>query len=359
MKNRAIEFYRFVFAIVICMHHIRGTVTSSGRFSNFFGAGYLAVDLFFMVSGYLLAAHYDNHREEDAALEPGGAAIRYAADRWKRLFAFHTYAWLFAGAVQIYVWKSITWKSAFSDGFFEFFMLESLGMGSNGRVNGPGWYCSALIICSFLIYYLLSKDKKSYLHFVVPVSCALIFSYFFNKYGHLNRWTQNPLLVCDGLFRGFAEMGIGCICYDAVSKIKRGGVHVTKHEGLLWGTGEIILFCLILFTMWMPSGYKIGQDVPLEFICIPLMAAFIIIVFSEKSCVFKLMDNAVCGYLGKISLHIYLNHIVIERSISKYFGDRNIYKVLLLYIAVVLSYSALTLFVFERVKIKRKVPDWR
>ena len=79
MKNRAIEFYRFVFAIVICMHHIRGTVTSSGRFSNFFGAGYLAVDLFFMVSGYLLAAHYDNHREEDAALEPGGQ--RYAMRR--------------------------------------------------------------------------------------------------------------------------------------------------------------------------------------------------------------------------------------------------------------------------------------
>lgn len=360
MKNRALEFYRFVFAIVICMHHIRGYVTAGSRFSNFFGAGYLAVDLFFIISGYFLAAHHArSEARDDVPASPGEAAMDYALGRWKRLFAIHTWAWFVAGAVQVYIWQSLKWRDAFTDGFFEFFMLEITGIGTDGRVNGPGWYCSALVICSLLIYFLLSKNKKTFLYVTVPLSSAVIFSYFCNQYGHLNRWTQHPLVVCDGLFRGFAEMGIGCICYEIVTRLQAGGGKGRLSEGwekALYSVGEVVCFGVVLYTMWMPQGYQIGKTVALEFICIPFMALFVVIVLSGKSVFHRILDNRLSGLLGRLSLYIYLNHIIIQRSVSKYLVDWRVRDALMLYMAVVIGYSLVTMLIFEwaGAKVRRK-----
>lgn len=353
MKNREMEFYRFLFAIVICLHHIRGFVTKGTGLSCFFGAGYLAVDLFFMVSGYFLAAHCEREQAAAGGAAPGEAALAYAAGRWKRLFPIQAWAWFVAGAVQIYLWKTVGWKEMFSDGFFELFMLEALGIGAGERANGPAWFCSALIIASFFVYYLLRRDKKTYLCVVVPLSCAVIFSYFANQYGHLNRWTQHPLLFCDGLFRGFAELGIGCACRAAVVRIKDGwsvpGLG-RRWETALYSAGEALCLGAILYTMWKPQKFLLGEDVALEFICIPVIALFVIIVLSEKSVFHKLLDNRLSGFLGRLSLYVYLNHFIIEKTITRYLKGRNVGKVLVLYLAVVISYSIVTMLVFERLR---------
>lgn len=351
MRSRGIEFYRFIFAIIVCLHHIRGQIVAGSNLSVFWGAGYLAVDLFFVISGYFLAAHYDRtHAIEEEERTPGEMALHYAVGRWKRIFAFHTYAWLVAGVVQIYVWKSVGWKQVLSDGFFEFFMLEATGIGNNNRVNGTGWYCSALILCSLVIYYLLCKHKKNYIFFVVPVSAVVIFSYLRNQYGNLNRWTQNPLLLCDGLFRGFAEMGLGCVCYYVVLAIKREKLFPVlpeKWERIIYSIGEVGCLGVILVTMWKPQGHMLGNDVALEFICIPVMAVFIIIVLSEKSILHRVMDNRVSEILGKLSFYVYLNHAIIQRTISKYMADVDVHRVLGIYLIVVIFYSVLTMAIFE------------
>lgn len=56
MKNPIIEFYRFLFMCVICLWHFRGIVPT-------FHSGYLPVEFFFILSGYLLYNTVIKHPE--------------------------------------------------------------------------------------------------------------------------------------------------------------------------------------------------------------------------------------------------------------------------------------------------------
>ena len=51
MKNRALEFYRFLFSIVIVLYHYRSQV-----YDGFLPSGYISVEFFFILSGFLMTA---------------------------------------------------------------------------------------------------------------------------------------------------------------------------------------------------------------------------------------------------------------------------------------------------------------
>lgn len=53
-RNGSIELYRFLFALVIMVRHIKPLFVSNG-YNRLFGRGALGVEFFFIVSGYLMA----------------------------------------------------------------------------------------------------------------------------------------------------------------------------------------------------------------------------------------------------------------------------------------------------------------
>lgn len=61
-KNGAIEFYRFLFSMIIGLLHFRGY----GKLpkNTAFNGGYLGVEFFFIVSGYFLMKQYEKESNE-------------------------------------------------------------------------------------------------------------------------------------------------------------------------------------------------------------------------------------------------------------------------------------------------------
>lgn len=348
-RSRGIEIYRFLFSIVIMLHHI------GWQFSfNLFSAGYLAVDLFFIVSGYFMAAHFE--QKQLSAPRGGGSysgeeALRYAASRWKRMFLHHTWSFCVAAIVAVVVLKERSWRQIAFDNWPEFLMLEETGIGNVSVLNGVGWYCSALILSSFCAYYLLNRNKKTYLCVITPISCVLAFSYFYNTYGNLNRYLQNPLLICDGVIRGFAEVSIGCACYYVVRRIKNSRFVVSKGtDPWLFGIVEIGSFSGLLCTMWRSEGYKPGSFIPQDFISIPLMILLVISVLSEKSLLQKIWDKFPAEFLGKLSFSVFLNHTAILGLMTKYMIGRPALMILVVYFGITMGYSILTMQLTDRIE---------
>ena len=67
-RNGLIDFYRFIFALIIVIHHamwLDGRYVGDIENKVFFRGGYSAVEFFFILSGYLLSKKaYDNQMND-------------------------------------------------------------------------------------------------------------------------------------------------------------------------------------------------------------------------------------------------------------------------------------------------------
>lgn len=75
-KNLYIEFLRIILTMAVCLHHFR-------LYSNAlpYGGGYIAVDCFFIISGYYLSRHLI-----ESAKGKEESMMDYVRQRYKRLF---------------------------------------------------------------------------------------------------------------------------------------------------------------------------------------------------------------------------------------------------------------------------------
>ena len=249
-RNNAVELLRFAIIMCVCVHHYCGYAPG----------GYLGVDFFFVLGGFLLMQHfrYKNHSEQ----MPVTIAWSYTIGRYKRLLPAYLFAFLISILLGISLAETISGSVFVNNSIWELSMLEGFGITEN-LVVGPGWFCSSMLIAGFIIYFLLAKNEKIYLQLIAPVSFMVIFTWMFRTFGHLNRWLQYDSFIATGTLRGFAEMGLGCICFKIFTYLK--------------------------------------------------MAVLITSLFIGNSFLARMLNNKISGYLGKISLAIYLNHIVLAK----------------------------------------------
>ena len=329
-KNPAIEFFRFFISISVVLHH----------FTDWSPSGYLGVDFFFLLSGFLLMKHYLKEISEDT--EPVRAAVKYTKERYFRLISFYLLAFFLSLILSVCLWEGRSIDSI-TDYIWELLMLEGFGFAADLLV-GSGWYCSALLIAGLFVYYLLAKYQKTYLYIIAPTSLLLVFSYMLHNFGQLNRWTQFDSFISTGTLRGFAEMGLGCISYQIYDTLRAKNWGSKTISTIL----ESACFSYIVYIIFVagPSAK--------DFVCVFAMAVLIISLFLGKSLWYDLLNNRVSCFLGWISIGIYLNHAVIMQRIPwhkvcSYFGLT--WKIeLLIYLAVVIAFSAVSTRFVENVE---------
>lgn len=132
---------------------------------------------------------------------------------------------------------------------------------------------------------------------IAPVAVLLIFGYMGHRVGSLNYWLQfeERTVISIALLRGFAEMSLGCLCYLASRKLC--GKLENKYR-YLSSVFELLCLSGILYTIYVLGSTK------MDFFAALLMAGIITSFFIGNSLLSKLLNNRVCGYLGKVSISI-------------------------------------------------------
>ena len=323
-RNGKIDLLRMLFSVCILFNHakylFRGTETYN-RF-NFLS---LAVEFFFIVSGYLMVASIEKRRNNDCSLYKETAG--FLSKKFKSVFVESTVAYVI-GLLVVARAMQLSLFSVLVNSWSEIFFINSSGIGGI-YVNPAIWYISSMLLSMAIIYPIIRKFGKLASNILLPLAALLILAYLARNYMSIrdpHKWINYSL---KGNMRAFAEISLGALCYSFTKKIK--SVNLTLFSRMLLTALEGGIYVLFIYYMTTVGNY-LNDLFYLALLCIAVSISFAHVGIFDK-----LLDNKLCYFLGKFSLPIYLSHNFYARNLSiliPSFSSFGFSKKLVIYIGI-------------------------
>jgi peptidoglycan/LPS O-acetylase OafA/YrhL len=295
-RFQALDGLRGVAALLVVLLHVGWSNHLTEN--NFVQHGYLAVDLFFILSGLVISSNY-SHRITNL-----GEARSFMGLRFFRLYPLHLA--ILGGFVCLECAKLVaqhafairsgpqppfTGGDSFGALVANLFVIHGLHVLDGPSWNGPSW----VISCEF----------AAYLAFSILVLAGLVRSRLFFLAGSLiagasyavialKRGTLN-VTVDWGIIRCLAGFFLGMLIF----RFKRR--NIVCQSRVLIGGCEIAVTIAIILTMSFTSGPLIAFVIPLFVIAIALLQF-------DQGPLARLLVSPVAQFLGRISYSIYMVH---------------------------------------------------
>lgn len=341
---------RGVAALMVVIFHIFEMHSGGDHIKQIINHGYLAVDFFFLLSGYVIGYAYDDRwskmtlkdffKRRIIRLQPMiiigsvvGAAFYYFQDSsgmgwnmhdvpvWKMLLV------MLVGMTLIPVGKG----------------LDIRGWGEMHPLNGPAWSLFFEYIANILYALVFRHLSKIILAVCVAVAAGFTIQYALTSPNGdlIGGWTiDDPAQLRIGFTR-LAFPFLGGLLLSRMGKLR-----YTKHAFLTASLLLVILFSVPRLGgtehMWMNGLY--------ECFCLIIMFPFIVWlgaggkVNGEKA-------TYVCKFLGDISYPIYITHYPIVYTYMAYVANNNLtlvqawpYAVLTVFTAIAVAYFSMKLY---------------
>lgn len=320
-RNGYIDIIKFVFALVIMEFH-QGT--------GLFPGGRIAVEGFFMISGYLMMRYLERNPYPQDGL--GLSTARFIGHKYKSLLPF-----LLPSVLLGYIVSCITGQSGLKAALaklplllFEVVPLKDAGF-AGYYVLGISWYLSAMFVALAILYPMCKKWGRNFVLTVCPVAAMLIYGYFSSVYGHLAIGSAyiDGIMINVGVLRGFAASALGCVLYEICKSLS--GKKVSIQGRLLFALLEVVGFALLFALV---RGYPKSKY---DYVCIFVIFGLLIIGISGISATSLLYRGNWTKKFGTWSTLIVLNHYCFNSFLSKRFGAGYIHtnKVWLYHLCVI------------------------
>lgn len=301
-RNGKIELMRFVFSVIIAGYHL-GCSLNFDR--ELFQKGYLAVEFFFMVSGFLLAKSLVRYHSGSSG-QLISDSLRFMGKKYLSLYRYY--------AVVI-VMTCIAWIPVLHLSLKKWLIkvLESLPTFLLVQMAGfryvdwmvPVWYVSAMLIVMFILTPVLIRWGRTYSLYFAPVIALLLWGFIWQKSGHFNvstEWKDHVLNL--GLMRAFADISIGCTFFYIV----QSGILKRFRSFALSAAG---IFCYLIILLYTIMDIQKSAEPAIVF----LTAAAVLVTFGNEN-TFRFLNNRFICFLGKASLPVFLCH-----SIARYYVE--------------------------------------
>lgn len=346
--NGIISFWKFMFTLMIIALHVGLRMKSMLDIKlpnkNIFNGGSIGVEIFFIVSGYLITKNAFRVNTENSNL--GVITFKYI---WKKIKVFFPYILIaYLCALILHIKISNLKDYQVINTIWDILLLRMSGIKYWHGVLGVAWYISAMLICMIILYPLAIKYKKNFIYIIAPLNVIFVGGWISHTYGNIadpEVWTG---IVYKSLLRAFFELSLGAIAYQFSEYIK--SINFTKLGRRVLTFIEIFGFLSIFYFVNKPSPHD-----KYDFIMILILFISISIAFSEKSILQNFGNNKVFYYLEKISLPMYLNQIwtieIILKLIKNYNVDLSYYQITVI---TIMCIFILAIFTEKLVKIMKK-----
>lgn len=279
-RNSLIELYRFLFALWVIYYH--------GFFifkNQYFNHGYIAVEFFFILSGFYLIKAIDKYRDIPLTT----ALFKFTARRIRSLGAPFYISLIFV------VWYMIL------DGEISFF--------------GYMWYIPFMLL-SFIIIFIFRRRIKSDSAFLTVLGVFVIVCYLV---------LYIPLLEGFGFCRGLGGVSLGVL----ISYIKKINL---KLRGFNFGYLIVsILLGVIIYLAYLPKENLIS-----EYFLVLLLIPMLIYFTSMLE-----INSSILNFLGSLSFGLYAYQCII-RVLEFYWQSATyIFFIILVAISVISKTSEL------------------
>jgi peptidoglycan/LPS O-acetylase OafA/YrhL len=296
-KIQELESIRGLAAILIFFYHIPkwNPLLDIKIINN----GNLVVDLFFVLSGFVIYKAYGNKISNTKNL------LRFQFLRLARLYPVHLLfllAFVFIELAKYFAEIKLgihSNSSPFENNnitalFQQIFLIQAIGPTDKAHTfNGPAWSISVEFYTYFIFgLIILFGNKKKNIIFIFLSVVSLFFLVIKKTYGF------ELLLKC---ITGFF---IGCLTLTIINRFK---FNIPNYSSI------IILLLILLF-------FQFGANQQYDFLIYFLTSALIIsLVLSKNSYLNNLLNNKILTFLGAISYSIYMSHSLIIWIFHQFF----------------------------------------
>lgn len=300
-RNLAIDWIKGWMILWVVLHH-------TWNISGF--RGYLAVDVFFFISGFFLMRSY---------ISKPTNTISYT---WKRIKGIATpfFISLFVGccfrfAREPFLCDNDTFVANSAKLVYSFAFAESFGVDiTTDQLFLGSWFISVLIISSFFLYGMLEHNYHLSTRVLFPIITLLGFNALITCSDTFSSWSRIATLGIP-LLRGITEMAAGALIASAYSEHKSA---FEKQSTLIniMGIVSFGLFSLLMFTKACFDKYLV--------ITVPWILLSLVIDGSWLSKGLQKIHGDIFSWIGKYTLYILCAHgpaiIVVNYVEETYLG---------------------------------------
>lgn len=318
---------RGVAAIMVLWYHIfEGYAFAEGRGIDTFNHGYLAVDFFFILSGFVISYAYDDRWHSSMTL---GSFFK------RRLIRLHPMLVMGAiiGCITFCIQGCVKWDGSSTATWQIILALvlsmlfipaypgaahEVRGNGEMFPLNGPSWSLFFEYIGNIIYALFIRRLSNRLLALFVAVT-GVLFTIFaiFNISGYENigvGWTLDNVNFFGGTLRMLFPFSLGMLLSRNFKPV--------KIRGIFW-LSSVALF-LLFSVPFIPSVNNLCINGIYEIFCISV--AFPLIVWLGASgCTSDKYSTKVCGFLGNISYPLYITHYPIMYLFYAWLIDNKLY----------------------------------
>ncbi len=298
IRNGELDILRFLFAIDVVMSHLQLDVSYKTHFTY----DAVGVEFFFLCSGYFLAKHGMEKKNDDFGV---------IKDSWSFILKK---AW---GIWRYYI-LAIVINSAciFADhGSFSrlltdwleslpliFFLNQPLHQTPVLYLRGC-WYLSAMMVAAFVLYFLLQVFREKFVHIIAPCMSLFLIGYLITICEYKNRFTlvhDNGYFMNGGILRAIAVMGCGVFIYGVARELNAR--ELSKKAYIALAACKYLLFGIVALQCFnkLPSYYTQ--------VFLLLCVAFVLLNVDRVP---RIGAGRFTDYLGKLSLTYYLMHGIV------------------------------------------------
>ena len=271
--NPEVDVWRFLFALAVFFHHSHHFKTTSGQ--SWFLGGFLGVEFFFMVSGYLMASKI--------AL-PAGGELPTHQFLWRKIRSIYPY--VIASFFLAFVSRQIVEKAGLLTGVKNLFLganegllLQMYGM-FGGKYNRAMWYLSAMLIAMAILYSIACRWKDFFFHVGAPMVGLISYGILYQCSSRLTVTDEWYGVIMLGVIRAIAGISLGVFCYICCEKVKKYAERMTVSGNRIFMLVEIftlfLLLCIFNFSRELGLNNK-----DYDYVAVMLLFILVFVVFSE------------------------------------------------------------------------------
>ena len=340
---------RGVASVMVIIFHVLETFAGGNRFVQIINHGYLAVDFFFLLSGFVVAYAYDDrwakmtqwdfYKRRLVRLQPMvviGSVIGAALFYFQKGTAFPMIA-------VTPVWKVLLLMVIGSTLLPVPISMDIRGWQEMHPLDGPAWSLFFEYIANFLYAVVVRRFSKLLLSIFVTLSGCLLVGYLVtgSQGDVIGGWTLNQ----EQLFIGFTRVLYPFFAGVLLCRMGK----LIQIKGAFWWCSLLIILVLSIPRiggeqhLWMNGLY--------ESVCIILVFPLIVSIGAGGTIPHP-ASARICKFLGDISYPLYITHYPLIYVFTAWVANNNVplgakgllVGLALVVTAIVLAFACLKLY---------------
>lgn len=321
-KTQAFDFLRFILAVCVVIGHTFVVLFQVKQTTIIIHN--LAVDGFFVLSGFLLALSYAKTNKD---MKPADLFLNQTKKRIKRLWPEFFFATIITGILLVICFKS----EVFFPFLFNLIFIAQIDK-VPAIVNGS-WYVSVLFWVGCFYSALLFYKNKTAIYILIPLIVFLSFGYLYPIYGHLTLHGTNHFILNAypvAFLKGFMSIGIGISTFFICQSLQTNPIQLKpKILPVLYIFAEISALLLLIYAF---SQRETGKTDFLIYFGYPVLIG---LLYCHKETFLKFFNLKIWQSLSPIAYMLYLTHVILL-DITKKYIDYTTYPQSIVYIGFLL-----------------------